>query len=115
MDRQIILVVGFAVFCMLVFGSMILGSGSSKYADRSTARETTRPTYGKDDIRYKLQQAEAKLPKKKHKQPEPAPEQYVTNGATSSGGSDGDAGSGDDANEEPSLADEPDAEEPPLD
>ncbi|MCE9523279.1 MAG: hypothetical protein K8S25_12710, partial [Alphaproteobacteria bacterium] len=112
MDRQIILVVGFAVFCMSALGGMILGSGSPNNTDRSTDRDVTRPTYAKDDIRYKLQQAEAKLPKKKHKQPEPAPEQHVSSDATSSGG--GDDGSGDEANEEPSLADEPEAEEPPI-
>ena len=109
MDRQIILAVGFAIFCMLIFGGMFLGSGAT-----GGGGDPARTAYSPDDIRYRFQQAEAKQAKKKHKTraQSPAPDQNVSDGFTSSGG--GDSNSSDDSNEEPSLSDHEPQEEPPL-
>ena len=113
LDRQIMMAVGAAVFAMLIVGVTMLTPSSSGPVDTSS-----RPPYSKDDIRYPYQQAELKEAKKHPKKPgaKPQPEQFVTDGSTTSGGSGGDDGSsGDDPNEEPSVTDHEPQEEPPND
>ena len=100
-----------AILGMFVLGGLMLGPESS-----GSSRGLARPSYAPGDIRYNLQQAETKKAKKKRNTPPQAParDQFVTDGSTSSGGSDR-GGSGDEAAEEPSVFDHEPQEEPPLD
>jgi hypothetical protein len=106
MDREIIYAIFAAVVGLSIVGSLMLGPKASSAADEQVH------AYAPEDIRYRLQKTEIKKRRKPHAQTS-APETLAPAGSTSSGGGDGDAS--DESQEEPSLADEPDAEEPPLD
>jgi hypothetical protein len=98
MAREIALAVLAAAACMAVISGFM-------FAPRSTAPATERVTFAPEDIRFKLQQADAK---KKRKPTKPAPEAFAPAGTTSSGGGDISG----DGQEEPS--EENQAEEPPI-
>jgi hypothetical protein len=104
MDREIVYAIIFAVASMAVVGSMML-------APRPSA-SSQQHTYAPEDIRYSLQQADAKKKRKAPVKP-PAPQKLAPPGTTSTGGGDNDPS--DEPQEEPSLSDEGEAEEPPLD
>lgn len=103
MDRQTIIAISLAIGFMLFFAGVLFGP-------RGRGGEEARATYSPGDVRYNLQQADAKDRAKRRKDKRPAKEQFVTDGSTSSGGDDN---ASDESAEEPS-AEEPDAEEPPI-
>lgn len=107
MDREIAIAICAAVVGLSIVGNMMLGPRASEPVEQQHA-------YAPEDIRYKLQQSEAK---KKHKPrtQAPAPKKLAPEGTTSSSSGGGDSDPSDEVQEEPSLADEGDAEEPPLD
>lgn len=108
MDREIIYAIFAAVVGLSIVGGLMLGPKASATAEQEH-------TYAPEDIRYRLQKSELKKKRKPHVQAS-ASETLAPSGATSSsssGGGDGD--SNEDSQEEPSLSDEPDAEEPPID
>ena len=111
MDREIIYAIFAAVVGLSIVGGLMFGPKASATAEQEH-------TYAPEDIRYRLQKSELKKKRKPHVQAS-APETLAPSGATSSssssssGGGDGD--SNEDSQEEPSLSDEPDAEEPPID
>ena len=108
MDREIAYALIAAIAGMAIIGNFMLGP-----SDRAARLEQeNHATYAPEDIRYKLQQAEAKKKRKAPAKP-PAPEKFAPAGSTTSGG--GDSDPSDEAQEEPSLSGEPEAEEPPLD
>ena len=103
MDRQTIIAISLAIGAMLFFAGLLFGP--------SRSGDVVRPTYSPGDIRYNLQQADAKDKTKRKKDKKPAKEQFVTDGSTSSGGDDDQTS--DESAEEPS-AEEPEAEEPSI-
>ena len=105
MDREIAIAICAAVVGLSIVGNMMLGPRASEPVEQQHA-------YAPEDIRYKLQQSEAK---KKHKPrtQASAPKKLAPEGTTSSGG--GDSDPSDEVQEEPPLSDEGDAEEPSLD
>lgn len=104
MDRETAYALMAAIAGMAIIGNFMLGPQSSAPVQQAT--------YAPEDIRHKLQQSEAKK-KRKPRTQTPAPEQLAPKGSTRSGG--GDSDPSDEPQEEPSLSEEPDAEEPPLD
>jgi hypothetical protein len=100
MDRQTIIVLCCAIIGLTLFGGIYLSSPKT--------RDHARPVYAQDDIRYKLQQQDAKKPKTKKTNPS-AP---IMSSSESSGG--GDVSSDDESNEEPSISDGDPQEEPSL-
>lgn len=104
-DREIVYAIVAAVAGMAIVGNLML-------APQASAPRPEQHTYATEDIRYKLQQSDAK---KKHKTrtQTPAPEKLAPAGSTRSGGGDGNPS--DEVQEEPSLSEEAEAEEPPLD
>lgn len=101
MDRQTIIVLCCAIIGLTLFGGIYLSSPK-------TRDPAVRHVYAQDDIRYKLQQEDAKKPKTKKTKPA-AP---IISSSESSGG--GDASSDDESNEEPSTSDSEPQEEPSL-
>lgn len=97
-DRQLVLVVGFAVLGLALFGGLYLSSAPAP------AHDGIRPIYTPEDVRYKIQQAELKNKRKG------LPVQTDDGGASSSSSS----SSGDEEGGEDQPAEEPDAEEPAL-
>lgn len=100
MDRQTILVFFAVIVGLTLFGGVYLSSPKT--------RDLARPVYAQDDIRFKLQQEDAKKPKTKMNKPA-AP---IITSSESSGG--GEVSSDDETNEEPSIADGDPQEEPSL-
>lgn len=100
MDREIAIAICAAVVGLSIVGNMMLGPRASEPAEQQHA-------YAPEDIRYKLQKNE---PKKKPKPHAQAPQKLAPAGSTSGGGD-----ASEDVQEEPSLSDEGDAEEPPID
>jgi hypothetical protein len=102
MDRQTIMVLCCAIVGLTLFGGVYLSSPKS--------RDTTvRHAYAQDDIRFKLQQQDAKKPKTKKKKPAAQP---IISSSESSGGSD--SSSDEEPSEEPSILDGESQEEPSL-
>ncbi len=111
MDRQLIFIVCFGIVGLTVFGGFYLSPAT-------TPSDQPRVTYSPDDIRYKYQQAEAKEAAKRKNKPKaevPAKDEFITNGATSSGGSsDSSSDESSDNSADESGVEEPEAEEPPI-
>jgi len=109
MDRQTLIAIALAIGAMAICAGFLFGP---------RAKDEPRPTYAVGDIRYSLQQAEAKDRKNRPKSnKKPSKEQFVTNGSTKSGGgevSQDDDPSPDDSSSDDSSAEEPEAEEPPI-
>jgi len=104
MDNQNVLVIGAAILGIVVFGGIFL-SGPDR-------RDSKRPTYAVEDIRYKYQLEDLK--KKKSKKTTAQAPAFATGNSSSSGSrSTSDTSGGD--NEEPSVFDHEPQEEPPLD
>ena len=102
MDRQTLIVLCCAIIGLTLFGGIYLSSPKAR-------DPATRHVYAQDDIRYKLQQEDAKKPKTKKPKPAAAP---IISSSESSGG--GDVSSDDESNEEPSISDGDPQEEPSL-
>lgn len=102
MDRQTIMVLCCAIIGLTLFGGIYLSSPKP--------RDHARPVYAQEDIRYKLQQEDAKKPKTKKTKPAATP---IISSSESTGG--GDDSSSDESNEEPSISDGDPQEEPSLD
>ena len=108
MDREIAIAICAAVVGLSIVGNMMLGPRASEPVEQQHA-------YAPEDIRYKFQQSESK---KKHKPrtQAAAPKKLAPEGTTSSSSSGGgDSDPSNEVQEEPSLSDEGDAEEPSLD